>query len=167
MGAYFCFLLSSLASSSLPQFGLFLWLQSAPCCLILQVETNDYKYLHSGKPKALNNSVKSRQEGNYRMKPLNTESWWRRASESRLRQKDTLGETQTATGAGQNQGEEEEQEWLLYVLKMNVWQTQERQRWKILTDITDVCLRMHDWNSGKDHCKMQQLLSCKEGRKGR
>lgn len=25
------------------------WLQSAPCCLISQVETNDYKYLRSGK----------------------------------------------------------------------------------------------------------------------
>lgn len=32
-----------LASSSFPRVGLFLWLQSAPCCLISQLETNAYK----------------------------------------------------------------------------------------------------------------------------
>lgn len=130
MAAYFRFSLSSLASSSLPQVGLFLWLQSAPCCLILQVETNNYKYLCSGNPKALNNSVKSRQEGNYCTKPSNTDSWWRRASESRSRQKDTLGETQMATGAGQNEDEGEEQEWLSYVLKLNVLQKSRKTQMK-------------------------------------
>lgn len=156
MAAYFRFMLSSLASSSLPQVGLLFWLQSAHCCLIMQVKTNGYKYIRFSKPKALNNAVKSRQEGNYCTKSSNTDSWWRRASKSRSRQKDTLGETQMVTGAGQNEDKEEEQQWLSYVLKLNVLQNQERQRWKIMTDITDICLQTHDWNSGKDHCKIQQ-----------
>lgn len=122
MAAYFWFSLSSLASLSLPQVGCSCDFRALPCCLILQVETNDYKYLRSGKPKALNNSVKSRQSGNYCTKPSNNDSRWWGASESRSRQKDALGETQMATGADQNEDEEEEQERLSYVLKLNILQ---------------------------------------------
>lgn len=88
--------------------------QSALCCLISQVETNDYKYLRTGKTEGpwIIQSYPDKRETTART----LQTLMRRRAGGRDKENDTLDVTQTATGAERRGDEEGEQEWLSHVL---------------------------------------------------